>query len=494
MKTAKSLKAKAINASVWGGIEKFSFLISQFIISIILARILDPSDFGIIALTTIFITISGAVTDAGFESALIQRKDITKIQINTAFYLNVFLGCFMSLILILTAPYIASYFNNDRLIPILRVLSLLLPLEALGQTQRTLLMKELNLKKLSISQIISSVVGGAIGIALAYRGFGAWALVYSTILTLLIRVVILWIRSSWYPQLVFSFSSVSHLASFGFNVLVTSILYFFMLQFNSIVVGKYYNDKSLGFFNRGMKFPDIINNIIQGVVLKVALPLFAKLQDDESRLEYTLKRTNSIVAFIAFPSLLFLFLNAKEIIIVLLTSKWLPAVVYLKIFCIIKLFEPFITIQRELLLAKGKSRLCLYVFLGTSLLEVIPILGYAKYGISNILYIVLINRFIQFVVYLALNAKGFNNQMMGYLKIFFSFLVISVFVFAGVELFNYFMFNVLNGNVFLKLLLDFILGALLYSLLYFKMKGEDVIIIRGIVADINFSRFKLSKV
>jgi teichuronic acid exporter len=493
MVDVKKIKSKAITASMWAVISKFSLLFTQFIIGIILARLLKPSDFGLIALTTVFITISGAVTDGGFETALIQKKELSSIQINTAFYLNIILGCIMTLLIFVLSPYIATFFNEPQLKNILRVLSISLPLEALGQTQRTLLMRELDFKKISVSQILSSIVSGLAGILLAYYGYGVWALVYSTILALIIRVTWLWIYSSWYPQIMFSYSSLSNIVPFGLNVLTTSILFFFVQQFNSLVVGKFYNERDLGLYSRGMKFPEIIISIIQSVILKMALPLFSKFQDEREKLDILLNKTNVLVAFITFPLLSFVFLNAKEIVILLLTPKWIESVIYVKLFCIIKLFDPFISVQQELLLAKSKSKLYLLIFGTTSVIEIVTIILFAKYGINYILCAVIVNKILQYIIYLAIESKGINNRVFKYLKLFISYLFISLIVIVMVRWMDNWIIDIIKDRYFQKLVIDFLLGVVLYSFLYYKFKQEDLLSFKNIISTINFPKFRFTK-
>lgn len=490
MLNSQNIKSRAISASLWAIIAKFSLLISQFIISIVLARLLNPSDFGLVALTTIFITISGAITDGGFETALIQKKELSNIQINTAFYLNILLGCLMTLILFFTSPYIAVFFREPRLIRVLRILSLSLPLEAIGQTQRTLLIKELEFKKISITQIVSSMAGGILGITLAYNNFGVWALVYSTLFTLIIRDFCFWFRAAWYPKLVFSYSSIATLVPFGLNVLGTSILYFFIQQFNALIVGKYYSERDLGLFNRGMKFPDIVVSIIESVVLKMALPLFSKLQDDEQKLNNLIQKTNTLISLISFPLLLFLFIDAKEIITLLLTAKWLEAVVYLKIFCVIKLFDPFITVQRELLLARGKSRLALVLFMVTSGIEVISILLFATMGIMYIVWIILISKAIQYLIYLTVDSKGLNTDMLKQLSFIFSYSFISVVVVLGIRLIDSLSAGVINEGLIQKLTIDFLIGMITYFFMCYKLRHKDVVVLKDIWQSINFKKFQ----
>src|SRR6185312_13466814 len=216
----QDLKSKAVTASLWAIVEKFSLQIVQFVVSVILARILEPKDYGLIALTAIFTTLSGAIIDGGFEKTLIRAKILQPIQVTSVFYVNLFLGCLLTAILLVTARPIALFFRAPALAPVLQVVSLGLPINALTQVQRVLLMKELRFRKISIAQIISSLAGGVTGIVMACRGMGVWALVGSLLVFQAVTLVIFWIRSDWYPSFSFSYSSIKDMLPYGSRILV----------------------------------------------------------------------------------------------------------------------------------------------------------------------------------------------------------------------------------------------------------------------------------
>jgi teichuronic acid exporter len=225
MSDIQVLKSKAISGSIWSLIETFSVQIVQFVVGIILARLLEPKDYGLIALTGIFTSISSAITDGGFEKTLIQKKDLLPVQISTVFYINALMGAFMTALLILTAPFITDFFSAPGLTPVLYIISLGIFLNSLVQTQQTLLLKELHFKKISYIKIATSIIGGVTGLILAYKGFGVWALVYSSLVPQIFRVFFFWIGSSWYPQIKFSYSSVKTLIPYGLNILGSSIFF-----------------------------------------------------------------------------------------------------------------------------------------------------------------------------------------------------------------------------------------------------------------------------
>ncbi|HVS97230.1 MAG TPA: lipopolysaccharide biosynthesis protein [Puia sp.] len=401
----QDLKSKAVTASLWAIVEKFSLQIVQFIVSVILARILEPKDYGLIALTAIFTTLSGAIIDGGFEKTLIRAKVLQPIQVTSVFYVNLFLGCVLTAILLVTARPIALFFKAPALAPVLQVVSLGLPVNALTQVQRVLLMKELRFRKISIAQIISSMAGGVTGIAMACNGMGVWALVGSLLVFQVVTLVIFWIRSDWYPSLSFSYSSIKDMLPYGSRILVVSLLFFLMQQFNTFIVGKLYSKSDLGYFNRGGRLPDLLVSLVQSIVLKLAFPLFAKVRDEKAQLEELLRRTTQLVAFIVFPLLALMLVNAFDITLVIFTAKWLPSVIFLELFCFITLLEPFVVIYRELILAKGNARLLMRIFLATSAAEIALVLLLAKDGIFYVVIASIISKTIQYGVYLGVSSR-----------------------------------------------------------------------------------------
>lgn len=482
MSDTKDLKSKAITGSIWSLIETFSVQIVQFIVGVILARILEPKDYGLIALTGIFTSISSAITDGGFEKTLIQKKDLLPIQISTVFYINVMLGAFMTLLLIVAAPFISGFFDAPALTPILQVISIGILLNSLSQTQQTLILKELQFKKISHIKIATSVIGGVTGLVLALSGFGVWALVYSMLIPQIFSVAFFWIRSSWYPQLKFSFSSVRILIPYGLNILASSIFFFMIQQFNVFIVGRYYSKTELGLFNRGNRFPDLVVNILQSVVLKMSLPLFAKLQDQPAQLLETVKKTNKIVAFISLPLLMLLLIKAEDITILLFTEKWRGSIIFLQLFCIVKLIEPFIGIHRELILAQGLSKLLLKIFTVTSIVEMCLIFFVIRYGIIYLVAATFISRVGQYLTYTIINSKRLGNNWLQELGWYKPYIFITVLMSMIIILSEYLLSHLgFNMSLVLKLPLQFLLGILSYGYLAIKFKIDEVALVQSVL-------------
>ena len=482
MSDATDLKSKVITGSIWSLIETFSVQIVQFIVGIVLARILEPKDFGLIALTGIFTSISAAITDGGFEKTLIQKKDLLPIQISTVFYINTILGAFMTLLLIILAPFISGFFNAPALTAILQVISFSIFLTSLVQTQQTLILKELHFKKISYVRIATSIIGGITGLILAFNGFGVWALVYSAMVPQIFRVLFFWIGSSWYPQLKFSFSSVKTLIPYGLNILVSSIFFFMIQQFNVFIVGRFYSKTELGLFNRGNKFPDLVVSILQSVVLKISLPLFAKLQDQPVQLLEAVKKTNKIVAFISFPLLMLLLIKAEDITILLFTEKWRGSIIFLQLFCVVKLLEPFISIHRELILAQGLSKLLLKIFTILSVVEMALIFLVIKYGIIYLVVTTFISRVGQYLTYTIINSKRLGTlwtKELGWYKPYIVItLLMSIIVLISEYSISYFGIDI---SLFLKLSLQLALGVVAYVYLAYKFKIDEVLLVNSVI-------------
>jgi len=404
----QALKSKAVTASLWAIVEKFSLQIVQFVVSVILARLLEPKDYGLIALTGIFTALSAAIIDGGFEKTLIRAKTLDPVQINSVFYVNLVMGLALMAVLWATAGSIAAFFRLPGLGPVLRIVSITLPLSGFTCVQRVLLMKELHFKKISLAQIASSTAGGIAGVAMAFAGAGVWALVGSLLTAQIVAVLIYWTKSDWYPKFEFSYSAIKEMLPYGTRIMFISILFFLMLQFNNFIVGKFYSGTDLGYYNRGGRLPDLVVALLQSIVLKLAFPLFSKVRDEKDQLEEVLRRTTQLVAFICFPLLALMFVNAFDITLVLFTAKWTPSVIFMELVIFIDLLEPFVVIYRELIMAKGHAKLMMRIFLLTSAGEIALVLFLVHYGVMYVVIASIISKTVQYLVYL-----GFSSRISG---------------------------------------------------------------------------------
>ncbi len=480
MSELQHIRSKAMKGSIWAIVEKFSLQIVQFIVGVILARLLEPRDYGLIAITTIFTSISGAITDGGFEKTLIRKEILLPVEINSVFYINILLGGLMMTGLFWASPSLAVFFNEPSLSPVLRVVSIGLVLNAAGQTQKALLMKELHFKKISIAQIFSSLIGGVTGVVMAYGGFGVWALVYSALVAQLVSVLFFWVRSDWYPRLNFSFAAIKEMLPYGSRILLTSLLFFLMLQFNNFVIGKFYSKTSLGFFNRGSRLPELIISIIQSIVLKMVFPLFAKVQQDNLQFIKVVRKTTKIVGFISIPLLTLLLVNAQDITLVLFTAKWSGSIIFLEFFCLIRLFEPFIAIHREMILAKGHARLLLRFFVISSLVEIGLVLYAATLGIMYVVLATLVCKLGQFISYLLITSAELKVSWQKQLSWIIPYFLISIFMALSVVLMHL-LFLASGMSILLSLSLRMSFGMGVYFMLSWWFKLEELVVIKDVL-------------
>jgi O-antigen/teichoic acid export membrane protein len=326
-------RARIISSLIWKFMERGGTQGAQFIIQIVLARLLLPDDYGIISLISIFIIIANVFVQSGFSTALIQKKEIDKIDFSSVFYISIFVSGLLYLLLYFASPGIAAFYSEPKLTAVLRVLSLTLFLGAFNSIQNAIISKKMQFKKLFFASFGAILISGAVGITLAYTGFGVWALVFQQLTNQLLVVIILSFGIKWRPELIFSLSRVKSLFSYGWKLLVSSLIDTFYMNLRSLFIGKLYEPATLAFYNRGDQFPQIIVSNIVGTVQSILLPVLSAEQDNKQRVKEMVRRSIGICSFILFPMMVGLAIIAEPLVRILLTDKWLPCVPFLQIFC-----------------------------------------------------------------------------------------------------------------------------------------------------------------
>ena len=355
----KNLKSSAVNGAIWTGIEKFSRQAVQFVIGIILARLLPPNDFGVIGMLAIFIAIAQTFTDSGLSSALIQKKDRTEVDCSTIFYFNIGVGVLFYLLLYATAPLIADFYNMPILIDVTRVVALSIILSGLTAVQNARLTIDLRFRTLSLIALISMVVTGATGLALAYSGWGVWALVFQALAGQMVTSICTWYCSRWIPKLEFSMKSFKQLWGFGSKLLVSGLINTIYGNLYTLVIGKKFSSAEVAFYNRGNHFALLPAQTVQDMAIKVNFPILAKMQDDDERLLGAYKKLLTVPLYILYPVLVCMAVTAEPLVIVLIGEKWLPCVPIMQVLCIGYMFSPLTHINLNLLYVKGRTDLVL---------------------------------------------------------------------------------------------------------------------------------------
>lgn len=351
----ESLKKKTVNGVIWSAIDRFSTQGIQFVFSILIARLLMPSDYGVIAMLGIFLAVSNTFVDSGFGAALVQKANRTETDFSTVFYFNIVVAIIFYALLWLASPYIASFYNIPMLKDVTRVVALTLIFSALGGIQGAKLSIAINFKTRAIISLISALSTGCLGLYLAYSGYGAWALVFQTVFSSLLNTILLWCFVRWMPSLVFSWQSFRQLFSFGSKLLASALLDTIYNNVYTLVIGKVYSSSSLGLYSRASGLAQYPSSNITGVLQSVTFPVLCSIQNDEERLADAYKRFIRMSAFVVFPLMIGLASVAEPFIRVVLTDKWEGAIYLLQIVCFSMMWYPIHAINLNILQVKGRS-------------------------------------------------------------------------------------------------------------------------------------------
>lgn len=376
-----SLKDKTIRGVAWTSVDLFINLGLNFIIGVILARLLSPSDYGLLAMIVVFNSIGMAFLDSGFGSALIRKQDLVESDTCTAFYFNLSAGLIFYVFLWLLAPFIARFYDAPILSSLLRAESLTLILSAGYVVQNTLLRRDLKFKQLAFVNIFSNGLSGIVGIVAAYMGYGVWSLVLMHIAGGALRLLLLWFVSSWRPHGGWSQKSFSYLWGFGSKLMVSGLLNEIYNNIYPIVIGKFYSAATLGQYNRANQYANLPSKSLTKVLQQVTYPVLSQIQDNTQRLRDAYRRMLRLSAFIVFPVMMGMAALAKPLVIVLVTEKWLECVPYLQLICLASMLYPIHAINLNLLQVKGRSDLFLRLEIIKKILITIVVFVSLPFGI-----------------------------------------------------------------------------------------------------------------
>lgn len=354
---AENLKKKTVVGTIWASIQHFGKMGISLISNIVLARLLMPEDYGTIGMLTIFISVSMVFIDSGLGNALIQKTKVTEEDNSTIFFFNLLMSVLLYLILYCFAPMIARFYDTEILCRMLRIYGLVLIINSLSIIQTVRLRKQLKFKTLTITSLIAVIVSTVIGIYMAFKGFGAWTLVYMNLIDNIVRSSLLWMQCKWLPKMTFSFSSLKSLFGFGGYLLANSLLFTFRRNVLSVVLGKLYSARDLGMYTQAKKLEDIPVSGISAVVEQVSFPVFSKLKDDDERYRHMQRKSLITLGFMCIPLMFLIMVIAKPVIVFLYTEKWIDAVPYLQVLCFMGIFVALQKVNANVVNAKGYSGL-----------------------------------------------------------------------------------------------------------------------------------------
>lgn len=356
---SESLKNKTVKGTLWSTLERFSVQGIQFVVMIIMARILTPDDYGLIGMLTIFIAISQSLIDSGFSQALIRKQHRTEIDNSTVFYFNIGVGAILYIILFLGAPLIAKFYNEPILTPLTRAIGLSLIFNSLVVVQRALLTVRLDFKTQAKASLVGAVVSGTVGIWMAHAGFGVWSIVWQQVSNLAVVTILLWLMSHWKPVWAYSWNSFRELFGFGSKLLASGLLDTIYRNMYLIVIGKVFSASDLGYYTRAHQFTDFASSNVTGIFQRVTYPVLCSIQDDDARLADVYRRLLKTSTFIVFPLMMGVAAVAQPMVLAFLTEKWLFSTVLIQILCFAQMWYPVHSINLNLLQVKGRSDLFL---------------------------------------------------------------------------------------------------------------------------------------
>jgi teichuronic acid exporter len=474
-----TLKDRAIKGVFWGLIERFGNQGIQFVIGLVLARLLLPEDYGLLGMILVFISLAQVFVEGGFPSALIRKQKINDTEYSTVFWFNLMAAVLCYIVLFLTSPYIANFFEEPKLIALTQIVGLNIIINSFGIIQRTILTKNLNFKSQAIINLSSILISGLIGVYCAFNEYGVWSLVIQNLSRNLLMTSAFWISSTWRPSVIFSKLAFKELFGFGSKLLFSSLINAVSENLFSIIIGKLYNAKSLGFYTRANQFQKLPVSSIYGAISAVSFPILSELQNDQQRLKEGYRSMIKLVAFTLFPIMTILGVVSEPLIHIVLTDKWLPSVPILQILCIVGAFYPLHAINLDILKIKGRSDLFFKLEILKQLLNVIMIVFCFKWGVIGLVWGSVLLNFICFYLNAFFSKLLVNYSFINQLYDLVPFVAISTTMLVCL-----FGLNTIIKRPILQLVISPIVGLTLYSILAYVFKLSELNKLVGIFLNI----------
>ncbi len=441
----------------------------QFVMGLILARLLLPADYGLIGMLAIFLAISQTFIDSGFSTALIQKKDRTETDFSTVFYFNISIAILFYFVLFFSAPWIAKFYNAPLLSDLTKVIAFNIVIGSFSIVQRAKLTIQLDFKTQSKASLLSVFLGGLLGITMAYKGFGVWALVAQSLSRNFLNTLFLWFFAKWSPKLIFSTNSFKGVFSFGSKLLAAGLINTIFRNIYLIVIGKLYSASELGFYTRAKQFQQLPSQNISGIISRVSFPVMSSVQNDNDKLKLMTKKFIRLAVFIVFPLMMGMIVLAEPMIRFILTEKWLPAVPFLQLLAIIGIFNPISVINLNILNVKGRSDLFLKLEIIKKTLVVLNILITFPYGVKIMIIGQIAASSINFLINTYYTGKLINYHTWAQIKDIFPILITSLFMMAGV----FFIINLVDQD-YLKLIIGLFIGSLIFFGLAYLGKFDEI--------------------
>lgn len=395
----ESLKNKTIKGVGWSAADALLGQGVTFIVGLVLARLLSPDEYGLIGICLIFTTVLNGIVDSGFSNALIRKKNVTDEDYNTMFTTNMAISIVLYVLLFISAPFVSDFFHRIELIALVRVTGLILFLNALSITQVTILTKNIDFKTKTKASLVSAIISGVIGIAMAFMGYGVWSLVTQQLSKQLLYTLCLWVLNKWWPKFTFYKDSFKYMWGFGWKLLASGILNNVWNQLYQVVIGRCYTSSTLGHYTRANEYASIFSSNLTLIVQRVSYPVLAEIQDDKERMVQGYRKVIKVTMFVTAVCMISLGAVSEPLIYTLIGTKWHEAATYLPLICISMSLYPLHAINLNILQVLGRSDIFLYLEILKKIVGIVPIV----IGIFCGIYYMLLTSILAGVISLYLN-------------------------------------------------------------------------------------------
>ncbi|MET0944103.1 MAG: lipopolysaccharide biosynthesis protein [Flavobacterium sp.] len=473
-----SLKNQALSGVFWSSLHLFGTQGIGFVVSIILARLLVPAEFGLIAMLGIFIGLGTALINSGLTQSLIRTSDPDEEDFSTVFFFNLVGSVIIYGIIFLTAPLIAAFYKQELLILIIRIYSITFIINAFSAIQTTRLNKKMDFRTQMKVAVPSLIIGSTVGIMMAYNGYGVWSLVWSGIIQSLAATAQLWYWSKWKPLLVFNVKKFKYHFHYGVKLMFSGILDIIFTNAYVIIIGKFFAPAQVGYYNRADTLQMLPAGNISTIITKVSFPLFSSIQNDDIRLRSVYKRIMQMVLFLVAPILIYMSVEAEPLFRLLFTEKWLPAVPYFQILCFNGILYPIHSYNLQILNVKGRSDLFLRLEIIKKILVIMVIAVSFQFGIYGLLYGSVLTSVLGFFINTHYSGKFLNYSAWQQTRDLLPTIILSILMGGVLYVINIYLNNH-HFNDFSKLAISGVIGSLLFltSAYLLKMSSLNELII-----------------
>lgn len=462
----------------WTFGERISAQLVSTLVTIVLARVLEPTHYGIIAIVTVFIGICNVFVTGGMGSAIVQKKEVDDCDYNSAFMISIMMSIILYIILFFTSPYVARFYKMQELSSVIRVMALRLPIASVNTIQQAHVQRQMAFKKFFVATLFGTVISGIVGVCMAISGFGVWALVAQYLTNTTIDTIVLFFTDGWKPKFQFSLRKAKDIFSFGWKVLAAELVYTLEADIRSLIIGKVFGSADLAYFDQGKKYPSLIVTNINTAINKVMLPAYSQEQDNLVRLKQMLRRSISIGIFVLAPLMVGFAAVSNNFVLVILTDKWISSVPFIQIFCLSYLTRPLETSCHQALLAVGRSDIVLYIIIILNVFSLGTVV-IAVFVFKSVFYIVigyLICTLLSILCFMICTSKIIGYTPQEQLADIIPPLSISLVMGVAVMV-----VDKISIRPILSLFLQILIGALIYFVLALVFKIEALSYLHGFI-------------